>query len=135
MNQDIKIIRELANQYAQIAAAAQEKKIWELHADTNDLCPQRPIVFINELPWNELNADGFLTLRCCDPDFRRAEEYLRRIIFQYRYFPADMLVKPYFPVEKIIHTTGIGMEVKEVAAICIEAMKEMADELGIGAKE
>jgi len=113
MNQDIRIIRELANQYAQIAAAAQEKKIWELHADTNDLCPQRPIVFINELPWNELNADGFLTLRCCDPDFRRAEEYLRRIIFQYRYFPADMLVKPYFPVEKIIHTTGIGMEVKE----------------------
>ena len=29
----------------------------------------------------------------------------------------------------------LGMEVKEVAAICIEAMKEMADELGIGAKE
>ena len=29
----------------------------------------------------------------------------------------------------------LGMEVKEVAAICIEAMKEKADELGIGAKE
>lgn len=29
----------------------------------------------------------------------------------------------------------LGMEVKEVAAICIEAMKEMADELEIGAKE
>ena len=29
----------------------------------------------------------------------------------------------------------LGMEVKEVASICIEAMKEMADELGIGAKE
>lgn len=29
----------------------------------------------------------------------------------------------------------LGMEVKEVAAICIEAMKEIADELGIGAKE
>ncbi|MBQ3497925.1 MAG: HD domain-containing protein [Clostridia bacterium] len=29
----------------------------------------------------------------------------------------------------------LGMEVKEVAAICIEAMREMADELGIGAKE
>jgi len=29
----------------------------------------------------------------------------------------------------------LGMEVKEVAEICIEAMKEHADELGIGAKE
>ena len=28
----------------------------------------------------------------------------------------------------------LGMEVKDVAAICIEAMKEHADELGIGAK-
>ena len=28
----------------------------------------------------------------------------------------------------------LGMEVKEVAAICIEAMREMADELGIGIK-
>ena len=29
----------------------------------------------------------------------------------------------------------LGMEVKEVAAICIEAMKEYADELQIGVKE
>lgn len=29
----------------------------------------------------------------------------------------------------------LGLEVKEVAAICIEAMKEQADELGLGAKE
>lgn len=28
----------------------------------------------------------------------------------------------------------LGMEVKDVAGICIEAMKEMADELGLGAK-
>jgi predicted hydrolase (HD superfamily) len=29
----------------------------------------------------------------------------------------------------------LGMEVKDVAAICIEAMKEHADELQIGPKE
>ena len=29
----------------------------------------------------------------------------------------------------------LGMEVKEVAAICIEAMKEKAEELQIGPKE
>ena len=29
----------------------------------------------------------------------------------------------------------LGMEVKDVAAVCIEAMKEYADELGLGVKE
>ena len=84
-----------------------------LHADLNDLHPERPVVLIDELPWHELNADGFLTLRCEDPDFRRAEELLRKTVFRHRYFPGDMLVKPYFPVEKVIHTTGIGVEVHE----------------------
>lgn len=113
MNQDVSILRELANEYAQIAAEMEVKHVWGLHADLNDLHPERPVVLIDELPWHELNADGFLTLRCEDPDFRRAEELLCKTVFRHRYFPGDMLVKPYFPVEKVIHTTGIGVEVHE----------------------
>lgn len=64
MNQDVLILRELANQYAQIASQAKQKNVWNLHASLNDLCPKRPIVFIDELPWHELNANGFLTLQC-----------------------------------------------------------------------
>lgn len=113
MNQDVLILRELANQYAQIAYEAEEEKIWDLHASLNDLHPGRPVVLIDELPWHELNADGFLTLQCQDPDFCRAEDFLRKTIFRHSYFPGDMLVKPYFPVGKVIHTTGIGVEVRE----------------------
>lgn len=113
MNQDVLILQELANQYAQISNETEQEKVWNLHASLNDLCPQRPIVLIDELPWHELNADGFLTLKCQDPDFRRAEDFLRKTIFKHNYFPGDMLVKPYFPVRKIIHTTGIGIEVRE----------------------
>jgi hypothetical protein len=113
MNKDTVIIRELANQYAQIANDPRQHPIWELHAGINDLCPKRPIVLINELPWHELNADGFLTLQCQDPDLRAVEDYLRKTIFQFQYFPGDMMVKPYYPVEKIIHSTGIGVDVKE----------------------
>ena len=57
MNQEIAILRELANQYMQIAYGPDQEHVWELHADVNDLHPQRPIVLISELPWHELNAD------------------------------------------------------------------------------
>lgn len=113
MNGDISTLRELASQYAQISNSIEQKEIWKLHAAVNDLCPERPIVLINELPWHELNAEGFLTLQCQDPEFRVVEDFLRRTIFQYKYFPGDMIVKPYYPVPKIIHSTGIGVEVKE----------------------
>lgn len=113
MNQEIAILRELANQYMQIAYGPDQEHVWELHADVNDLRPQRPIVLISELPWHELNADGFLTLQCQDPELRKAEDYFRKIIFQHKYFPGDMMVKPYYPVDKVIHTTGTGMKVKE----------------------
>lgn len=113
MNQDIKILRELANRYAQIAAENNEKGIWNLHANLNDLHPSRPIAFFDELPWHELNIDGSLTLQCQDPYFRELEDFLRKTIFQYQYFPGDMIIKPYLPVKKIVHTTGFGMEIKE----------------------
>ena len=81
MNQDVFILRELANKYAQIASQAEQENVWDLHASLNDLCPKRPIVLIDELPWHELNVNGFLTLQCQDPDFRRAEDFLRKTIF------------------------------------------------------
>lgn len=54
MNQDVSILRELANEYAQIAAEMEVKHVWGLHADLNDLHPERPVVLIDELPWHEL---------------------------------------------------------------------------------
>lgn len=113
MNQDIIILRELASKYAEIAWKNTEIKVWDLHADLNDLRPQRPIVLISELPWHELNADGSLTLHCQDPIFREVEDFFRRSLFQYQYFPGDMIIKPYYPVRKIINSTGIGVDIQE----------------------
>ena len=116
MKNDIRILRELANKYALIAFDDHQKEMYHLHASTNDLSPIRPVVLIHELPWHELNVDGSLTLQCEDEDFRRVEQHLRRTIFQWTYFPADMLVQPYLSIEKVIESTGIGVEVKEETA-------------------
>ncbi|MRM88256.1 hypothetical protein EAI28_07765 [Faecalicatena contorta] len=113
MVNDVKILRTLAAQYAQIAFSDHQKDMYELHASVNDLHPERPIVLMNELPWSELNYDGSLTLLCQDEDFRMLEDELRKTLFQWKHFPADMLVKPYLSVEKKIHSTGMGLTVQE----------------------
>ena len=117
MNRDKQILRELINQYSLIALDDHQKKMYELHASVNDLHPIRPVVLLHELPWHELNVDGSLTLQCEDEDLRRVEQQLRRTIFQWKHFPADMMVQPYLSVEKVIHSTGIGVEIKEESVL------------------
>ena len=113
MHQDEIILRKLAREYA-IAAA--DERNWEnrrLHTAVNDLKMIRPVVLISEIPFHELNFDGSLTLQCQDPVLRSAEDFLRKQLFQWKYFPADMILPPYFPVQKIMHSTGNGWTVSE----------------------
>ncbi len=113
MTKDILILRELANQYAQLAWSPKQAELWKIQAAVNDLHPIRPTVLMHELPWHELNADGSLTLRCEDPEYRAVEEQMRRVLFQQKYFPGDQMIQPYFSVRKIITSTGIGVEIHE----------------------
>lgn len=113
MDNDVSVLRRLAAQYLLVANDPVIPERMRLHRAVNDLRPIRPVVVISEIPWHELNADGSLTLRCADPDLRQAEEYFRRVLFQWKYFPADMIVPPYYGVRKIIKSTGIGIEVHE----------------------
>jgi len=113
LHQDEIILRKLAREYT-IAAA--DERNWEnrqLHTAVNDLKMIRPVVLISEIPFHELNFDGSLTLQCQDPVLRSAEEFLRKQLFQWKYFPADMILAPYFPVQKIMHSTGNGWTVSE----------------------
>ena len=107
------ILRELLNQYSQIAFSDKNRQAIDLCRAVNDLKPIRPIVQINEIPWHEMNFDGSLTLRCEDTFWHPLEQMLRRTIFQHKYFPADMMVTPYLPVGKVINTTGIGVTIHE----------------------
>lgn len=38
---------------------------------------------------------------------------MRKKLFQKKYFPADMILEPYIPLYKVVHDTGIGVEVAE----------------------
>ena len=113
MNREETLLRTLAWEYACAAHNEKHMQARTLHTAVNDLKMIRPVVLIEEIPFHELNFDGSLTLLCEDPDLRGAEDWFRRQLFKWKHFPADMILPPYFPVPKIVHSTGIGIEVEE----------------------
>lgn len=113
MVQDEKILRDLAIQYREIAFSEKNLEKKRLQKAVNDLHMIRPVVLIDELPWHELNAEGELTLCCQDPYLREIELQMRQTLYRYRHIPADMVVPEAIRIEKVIHSTGIGMGIHE----------------------
>ncbi len=113
MFEDAKILRKLAWEYSRIAFNPENAENIRLHTAVNDLKMIRPVVLIDELPWNEMNIDNELTLQCEDSYLREVECFLRANIYKNKYLPADMVVTPFIPVRKVIHSTGIGISLKE----------------------
>ena len=111
--EDVKILRQLAWDYKQIAADERNAERMRLHVAVNDLQPIRPVVILDELPWSELNINDELTMRCSDPFLRSIEWFFRSLLFRIKHMPGDLIVPPYVPVHKIIESTGIGISVEE----------------------
>ena len=107
------IIRDLASRAAEIAALPIQEEKRRLWRRLNGLEPERPMVMIDQVCWNEMNVDDELTLRCSDPECRAYEQFLRRTLFQWHHFPVDMVVEPFINVPKAIINTGFGIHVEE----------------------
>lgn len=107
------ILRELAKRYRELAELPVNLERERRIRRVNGLRPDRPPVWIDELPWNELDIDGQLVLRCEDPLAREIEDYLRRKLFAWEHFQADMVLKPVYPVRKACRDTGFGIAVAE----------------------
>jgi len=116
-NSDVSIVRDLARRLAEIAALPVQDQKRELWRRLNALRPDRPMVMIDQVCWNEMNIDEELTLRCADPECRRWEERLRRTLYQWRHFPVDMVVEPFVRVPKAVHNSGFGITVREETAV------------------
>ncbi|NLO36541.1 MAG: hypothetical protein GX112_09340 [Clostridiaceae bacterium] len=113
MQSDIECLRALASRYAEAAAHPRNQENARLYRAVNGLKMIRPVVLIDEQPWNELNTGGILDLRCQDPVFRAAEQYLRRRLLQWEHHPADLILPPFLPVFKIIGGEAGGIPVRE----------------------
>lgn len=113
MSNDTKILRSLAFKYAEKANSEKNSYKMLLHSSVNDLHQIRPVVMIDELPWNEMNINNELTLMCKDSYLREVEWFLRSNLYKHKYMPADMIFIPYIPIGKIVNSTGIGITTTE----------------------
>ena len=114
---DVVIVRELAARVAEIAALPAQDEKRALWRGLNALAPARPMVMIDQVCWNEMEVGDELTLRCTDAECRAYEERLRRILFQWRHFPVDMVVEPFVRVPKAIDNVKFGITVQEEIAV------------------
>ncbi|MDP6544178.1 MAG: hypothetical protein QGH60_09325 [Phycisphaerae bacterium] len=109
-NTDREVLRALAGDLAEIAALdihAEKAAMW---ARVNKLQNERPMVWMNEIPWHEMNVDDELTLKCEDPFRRELEDDMRKTIYQWRHMPGDMIVSNYISCPLVIEDTGFGLD-------------------------
>lgn len=116
-DRDRETIRQLAAETAEIAALPIQEEKRRLWRKLNGLKPERPMVTIDQVCWNEMNVNDELTLTCEDPECRAYEFWLRTQLYQWRHFPVDMVVEPYVRVQKAVNNTGFGVAVKEQVAV------------------
>jgi hypothetical protein len=110
---DREILRALAGEIAQIASLDRQRETAKLYRSLNARRMIRPVVLLDELPWNQLNADGELTLRCEDETLRAVEDGMRKLLYKWNHCPGDMIVEPFWRCARAIHVGRMGPEVKE----------------------
>ncbi|MCX6343884.1 MAG: hypothetical protein NT018_02275 [Armatimonadetes bacterium] len=106
---DISVLRSLAEQVAEIGSLPVQKQTAQEWRRLNSLKKGRPLVWITELPWHEMNVDDEMTLRCADSFCREVEWNLRATIYQWQHLRGDMVFEPVYYSPLVIHDSGFGI--------------------------
>jgi hypothetical protein len=115
--ENVVVVRELASRVAEIAALPVQEEKRKLWRKLNARKPVRPMVMIDQVCWNEMNLGDELTLRCTAVECREYETHLRRVLYQWKHFPVDMVVEPFIRVPKAIRNGDFGIGVREETAV------------------
>ena len=106
--QDRDSLRRLAGRVAEIAPLPVHAEKAELWRRLNRLEPVRPLVWINEVCWDEMGPD--VVARSADPFLREVEGRLRRTLYQWEHFPADMIVEGWVACPVAFGDSGYGLQ-------------------------
>jgi hypothetical protein len=115
---DRDILRRLAEKKAAVAAMPVQEERRQLWTALNRLDPVKPMVWLNEVPWNEVKSCE-LNLECSDLFCQSIEKKLRRELYQWDHMPGDMVVEPAIESPLAITDTGFGIE-EDVESITLD---------------
>jgi hypothetical protein len=110
-----KLLRDLAQQVADAAALpvmAERRELWKRH---NSLRPARPMILVfPEGAWRELLPD--VSLKCTGKAARAIEWNLRHRLYTHEHLLDDTVVEKDWVVQKVVKSSGWGLEPKWRAA-------------------
>ncbi len=106
---DTDTLRTLASELAEIASLPVHKEKARLWRKLNDLQSVRPMVWINEICWHEMNVDDELTLITEHPWARDQERDLRQTLYQWHHLRGDMIVNDFLTCPLAVHSTDFGI--------------------------
>ena len=110
---DKTILRELAKRVRDLAALDVNKERVQRIRDMHSLKPVRPPVWIDEIPWHEMDIENELTLRCETKTGQEMEQFFRRILYRWKHIQADMVVEDTYYITKAYNDSGIGLNVRD----------------------
>ncbi|MBN1444549.1 MAG: hypothetical protein JW957_00380 [Candidatus Omnitrophica bacterium] len=106
---DRRVLRELGTIIRDIAADSingERKILWKR---LNGLKCVRPLIFIFEIPWHEMEYENELTSLCHNSFLKEIEIKMRRTIYQWRHMQGDMVIEGFVASPLAISDTGIGL--------------------------
>lgn len=107
--EDRLILRELGKTYTEFAADPLNRENMNCWKKLNDLKSVKPMVWLFEVPWNEMDVNDELKLRCVGEFAKGIENKLRRDIYYWRHMRGDMVLNPVFTVPPLIENSGFGI--------------------------
>ena len=110
---DKSILRELGQKIADIGSLPIQQQRQEMWSRLNSLKETKPMVWLNEVCWNEMEVDHELTLQTSSEFCQRIETEFRLILYQWQHMPCDMVVEPVIYAPLVVKNSGIGISVEE----------------------
>lgn len=108
-DEEKKSLRELAKEKAEIASLPVHEEKIDMWKRLNSLGQTRPLIWINEIPWHEMDVEGELRLTTSTGFAQFLETRLRRSIYQWKHMRADMVVEPTLSCYYKIYDSGFGI--------------------------
>ena len=114
MSQDMQILKNLAQRYAQAAQSDSNSQITKRYRRLNALEPVQPPLLIFEEPWEEFeNTVTELQCQCENMQMRQIERMFRRELYKYQHHRGDYALHPYVRSQVAVKSTGIGVQIQE----------------------
>ncbi len=106
---DQQILKELARKKAEIASISTNEERIEMWKKLNSLEKTRPLIWVTEISWNEMDINNELSNNTSTDFARYLETRLKRTIYLWDHMRADMIVEPTMPCYLMVEDSGLGI--------------------------